>query len=274
MKTVIENRYALSIERSRPPSATLGAMLQASVNAVHAVRGASWISRFSRYALSICSAAAMLAGCGGQQLVSPLAGSPDLTSVGIAPGGITPDGIAPGYMKITFDVAAPLKYSKYQYQVIFDTTGSGKTPEVNNWLGYSFALETVRQRGAPTAHAIAFIRNRNRHVPPAQLLIGVTPRQFQFAANSNGAGTEFTILFQRSIFNAFERHRKSSTWLFNAFTNSESGFVDSMASCGTCFVSPKLSVDKTFDERILASKKPKGIEPSAKIVSVEFANNP
>jgi hypothetical protein len=221
-------------------------------------------SDFATYALSISVAAALLTSCGGQQLVGQLPGSANPGSVGIAP----------GYMKVTFDVAAPLKFSKYQYQVILNTTGDGKTPEANSWVGYSFALETNRQSGMPSAKAIAFIRNRNPHVPPAQFIIGVTPGQFDFTSNSNGNGTEFTIRFQRSIFNAFQHHTKSSTWLFNAFTNSESGFVDSMGSCGSCFVSPTLSVDKVFDEKFLASRKPKGIELSAKIVSVEFANNP
>lgn len=231
-------------------------------------------SGFASYALSISLTAALLASCGGQQLGSPLPGSANTDSVGIAPGGITSNGIAPGYMKIAFDVAAPLKFSKYQYQVILNTTGNEKTPEANSWVGYSFALETNRQRGVPSSDAVAFIRNRNPHVPPAQFIIGVTSRLFKFTANSNRTGTEFSILFQRSIFNAFERRKKSSTWLFNAFANSKSGFVDSMGSCGSCFVSPRLSVDKAFDEKIFASKKPKGIEPSAKIVSVEFANNP
>jgi hypothetical protein len=230
-------------------------------------------SGFASLALGTSLAAALFAGCGGQQLTSPLAGSANPDSVGISPGGITSDGIAPGYMKIKFDVAAPLKFSNYQYQVILNTTGSGKTPEAKSWAGFSFGLETNRRSGVPSADAVAFIRNKDPHLPPAQFIIAVTPRQFKFTANSNRAGTEFTILFQRSIFNAFER-LKSYTWLFNAFTNSESGFVDSMGSCGSCFVSPNLSVHKAFDERIFASSKPKGIEPSAKIVSVEFANNP
>jgi hypothetical protein len=230
-------------------------------------------SGFASYAVSVSVAAALLASCGGQQIVGSLPGSANPGAIGISPSDIASDDIAPGYMKIKFDVAAPVKFSKYQYQVILNTTGSGKTPEANSWAGYWFALETNRRPGAPSANAVAFIRSRNPHVPPAQVIIGVTPRQFKFTANSNGARTEFTILFRRSIFNAFER-RKKSTWLFNAFTNSKNGFVDSMGSCGSCFVSPKLSVDKAFDERIVASKKPKGIEPSAKIVSVEFANSP
>ena len=228
-------------------------------------------SDFAGDLLSISVAAALLASCGGQQLASPYVNP---GSVGISPGGVTSDGIAPGYIKINFDVEAPLKFSKYQYLVILNTTGNGKTPEANSWVGYSFALETNRQSGVPSAKAVAFIKNRDPHVPPAQFIIGVTPQQFRFTANSNRTGTEFTILFQRSIFDSFEHGRKNSNWLFNAFANGKNGFVDSMGSCGSCFVSPKLSVDKAFDEKILASAKPKGIEPSAKIVSVEFVNNP
>jgi len=227
-------------------------------------------SALASHALSISAFAALFVSCSGQQPASPLPGAANSASVGTA----SDDGIASGYMKIQFSVAGPLKFSAYQYQVILNTTGSGKTPEANSWVGYSFALETNRQSGVPSAEAVAFIRNDNPHVPPAQFVIGVTPRQFKFTASSNRAGTEFTIQFRRSIFNHFERGMKSSTWLFNAFTNSKSGFVDSMGSCGGCFVSPKLSVDKAFDEKILASSEPKGIEPSAKIVSVEFANNP
>jgi hypothetical protein len=228
---------------------------------------------FNRHALGICLAAAMLAGCAplpfdsAQGDTLPLSSFPGSSNLARAD-------IAPGYMKVSFEVAAPLQFSKYQYAVIFNTTGSGKTPESNSWAGYSFALQTNRQSGEPSAEAVAFVRSRNPHVPPAQFVIGTTPRQFTFTAYSNGAKTQFTILFQRSIFDAFERREKSSAWLFNAFSNSKNGFVDSMGSCGSCFVSPKLSVDQAFDKTIMASKKPKGIEPSAKIVSVEFANNP
>ncbi|MFY9665533.1 MAG: hypothetical protein WAK19_13905 [Candidatus Cybelea sp.] len=246
---------------------------QAHLAGVNTSRGTPWNRNFCTCAAGICSIVVILAGCGAQQQVSPSLGAPSSRSVGVAPNSLTQDGIAPGYMMITFDVAAALKFSKYQYQVIFNTTGSGKTPEANSWAGYSFALETNRHPGAPSAEAIAFIRSKDPHVPPAQLRIPTTPKQFKFTANSNGAKTEFTIRFQRSIFKT-SKGRMSSIWLFNAFTNSKSGTVDSMGSCSSCFVSPKLSVDKAFDQTIIALKKPKGIAPSAKIVSVEFANNP
>jgi hypothetical protein len=228
------------------------------------------ILNVSRFAFSVCAALAMLAGCGGSSSL----GGPVPASGIIGESYVSANGIEPGYMKVTFGVAAPLEFSKYKYLVILNTSRSGKTPEGNSWAGYSFALETNRQSGAPSAQVVAFIRGKNRHVPPAQEIVGTTPRQFKFVANSNGAGTEFSILFQRSIFSGFQRGRESRAWLFNAFSIGESKLVDSMGKCGSCFVSPKLPVYRAFDDTIVASTKPKGIDPPAKIVSIEFANNP
>lgn len=205
---------------------------------------------------------AILTGCGASgSSFNPGEGSP---------------GLAPGFMKVAFRVAAPLRFSKYRYLIIFNTSGSGSTPEANSWAGYSFMFETASRSGTPYAMPIAFVRNRNPHVPPAQVVLQTLPGQFAFTAKSDRNGSEFTILFARSIFSAKRAHEShtSDTWLFNAFSNSRNGFLDSMGSCGSCFSSPKLSADKAFDETVDASKKPKGIDPSAKIVSVEFANNP
>jgi hypothetical protein len=233
------------------------------------------VSIIGRYAFGACAVIATLSGCGGaNSYAGSLPGSPGVAPLSAALNAAASAGISPGYMRIKFDVAAPLEFSKYQYLIVLNTAGDGKTPEADGWAGYSFALETNRQRGAPSARAVAFVRNADPHIPPAQVLIATTPRQFRFNPNSNGSRTEFAILFQRSIFDAFERRRKSTTWLFNAFSENTSGFVDSMGSCESCFVSPKLSVDQGFDKTALASKRPKGIEKSAKIASVEFTNDP
>lgn len=137
-------------------------------------------------------------------------------------------------------------------------------------------LETGGKNNRPYATAIALIKNP-AHLPPEQVRIGTKPAQFSFTANSNGARTEFTILFQRSIFGGIPHQlRVTKSWRFNAFSydTSEHLIVDSMGRCAKCFTSPNLLVNEAFDKTIGASQKPSGIDPSAKIVSMGFTNNP
>ena len=197
-----------------------------------------------------------------------------------------PSVVQPGYVKVQFDVAAPLNFAKYQYSVVFNTSGNKLTPGANaqgaDWAAYSVMLEVAGSGGAPSAQVVAFVKHANPHIPPYVMTLATTPAQFEFNPNSNGAGTEFTILFQRSIFNQnlASSSPVAATWLFNAFTAQANGehqwsFVDSMGGrCANCFVSPKLPVDTAFERTVAATHKPQGIDPSAKIVDVKIVNNP
>ena len=191
-------------------------------------------------------------------------------------------GVPPGYMEVAFDVAGPLKFTKYQYLFVLNTSGNGLTPEASahqtNWQAYSFMLQASGNGGSPIARAIEFVKNpSNPKATPAFQPLITTPQQFAFTAKSGGAGTEFTILFQRSIFSngLAPQPPVATTWLFNAFTvpSSGSGTIDSMGSCPSCFASPKLPIGEVFAQTIPAAQK-HAIDPSAEIVSIAVANNP
>jgi hypothetical protein len=208
--------------------------------------------------VSLCACAALLAGCGGAPQSLPSQGS--------AP-------IQAGFMRATFHVAGPLDFAHYKYEIVFNTSGDGVTPEFGqrgSWAGYSDAFMTgVGKKGA-YVEVTQFVRNRNPHIPPTQVRLGVTPAEFQFNANSDGTNTAFTVTFERSILNSNDS-KVTNSWQFNAATIGEKGLADSMGSCATCFTSPKLSVNTMFHQTIDAAPRS---APSARIVDVEFANQP
>ena len=53
------------------------------------------------------------------------------------PPGLGAGGAPPGYVALTFDVAAPFNFSNYEYMFVFNTSGSGVTPSTDtfqtNW---------------------------------------------------------------------------------------------------------------------------------------------
>jgi hypothetical protein len=193
-------------------------------------------------------------------------------------------------MAVIFDVAAPFNFSNYQYMVVLNTTGSGVTPSTDtlqtNWAGYSFALVALGNGISSYAEPVQFVRNANPHISPAWLRLGTTPQQFSYNLDNNGTGTEFSILVQRSIFTGIASPSPSpsaspsNVWTFNAFTTQASPqgqwtFLDSMGAGGPVdpqFVSPKLCMTEQFDNTSYPLYQPS--DPSAQIVSIEFANNP
>jgi hypothetical protein len=246
------------------------------------------------YFLAFCVAALFATACGRQ--VTP------------NPPGTGPGGLLPGYTSIKFDVAAPFNFSSYQYTIVFNTTGSGITPETNtqqtNWAGYSYAIVAAGNGGSTNAYPIEYLRQAN--IAPAPLHIGTTPQQFQYNPNSNGTGTEFSVVFQRLVFTQGLQPSPSPSaspsskptvvgaastptptpvkvnWLFNAFTSQANAanqflFVDSMGTFGptdSTFVSPNLDMDTCFDIVVPAQSVSLQIDPPAQIESVEIANNP
>jgi hypothetical protein len=196
-------------------------------------------------------------------------------------------------MTVKFDVAGQFNFSSYQYWVIFNTSGNGKTPLTNpqqtNWAAFSSGTVTGGSGGATFANAVQFVKNSNPVIPPVFFHLGPTPQQFQYIANSNGTGTEFSITFQRSIFSNVQASPSPSPsplspiWQFNAFVTqatlqNQLVFLDSMGSGGptdVSFVSPQLDIRQCFDQTFFKQQdiNPPS-DPSAQIVSIEIANNP
>jgi hypothetical protein len=193
-------------------------------------------------------------------------------------------------MAVIFDTAATLNFSSYQYMVVLNTSGNGVTPSTDtlqtNWNGYSFALVALGNGISTFAEPVQFVHNANPHISPAWLRLGTTPEQFSYNLDNNGTQTEFSILAQRSIFKGIASPSPSPSaspsniWTFNAFvTQAQPGgqwyFLDSMGAGGPVdpqFVSPRLDMTQCFDNTYYAIFTPS--DPSAQIVTVEFANNP
>lgn len=218
------------------------------------------------------------------------------------PPGLGPGGTPVGFMSVKFDVAGQLNFSSYQYWIVFDTSGNGLTPDThpfqNNWAGYSAAIEVGGVGGGTSANTVQFIKNSNPAIPPHFQYLIVPGQQLQYTVNSNGTGTEFTVVFQRVIFNpapfVSPAPPFANVWRFNAFTTQASPqgqllFVDSMGAGGANdpqWNSPALLVtaptppppDPTpppaFDTVFTALSSGQQIDPAAQIMSIEIANNP
>jgi hypothetical protein len=205
------------------------------------------------------------------------------------PPGIGPGGAPEGYMSVFFDVSQPFNFSNYQYWFIFDTSGDGQTPSTqpfnNNYAGYWAAIEVLGNGGSTSVRAIRFIRSvTNPKIPPVPfVLAGVTPQQLQYNPNSNGTGTEFNVIFQRSIFLGGQSSPAplAANWTYNAFTTQGTYpaliFVDSMGAGGPGvpqYSSPVLPTYTCFDNTFTALSSGLQIDPPAQIMSVEIANNP
>jgi hypothetical protein len=204
------------------------------------------------------------------------------------PPGLGPGGAPPGYMAVFFNTAGAFNFTSYQYLIVLNTTGDGRTPSTDtlqtNWDGYSYAM-VARGNGASSyAQAIQFRRNpSNPHIPPAWLPLGTTPTTFSYNLNANGTGTEFSILAQKRVFSspAPSPTPTSNVWTFNAFVTQANNqgqwiFVDSMGAGGPVdpqFVSPRLDMTTCFDNTYYALNT-QVQDPAAEISSVEIANNP
>jgi hypothetical protein len=209
------------------------------------------------------------------------------------PPGLGPGGAPPGYLAVHFDTQSPFNFSNYQYMIVFNTTGSGVTPSTQtvqtNWAGFAFALMAYGNGINTAAQLVEFVRNANPHIPPTWLTLHTTPQQLNFNPNSNGAGTEFSMLAQRLIFKGIGSPAPSpaptstppNLWTFNAFVTQASNggtwqFYDSMGSGGVNppeFVSPTLNMETCFDNTYYATGYIPP-DPAAQIVSVEISNNP
>lgn len=221
--------------------------------------------------------AALIAACGRQ--VTP------------NPPGLGPGGAPPGYLAVHFDVAQPFNFSQYQYMVVFNTTGSGVTPSTQtfqtNWAGYSYALVAYGNGVASGARVVQYRPPQIGRGPPGYYILGPTPQQFSWILNSNGTGTEFSMLAQKVIFvspSPSPSTTPPSKWTFNAFTVGPGPFnaltfVDSMGAGAVGppeYVSPTLCMNQQFDTTFYPQAQGSHIppDPAAQIVSVEISNNP
>jgi hypothetical protein len=205
------------------------------------------------------------------------------------PPGLGAGGAPPGYVSIFFNVEAPFNFSNYQYVIVLNTTGDGRTPSTDtiqtNWDGYTYAIIAQGNAASTFAKPWLFVRsNQNPHIPPGLLPLGSTPQQFSYNLNANGTGTEFQILAQKRIFSATPGPSPmptSNVWTFNAFVTQANyagqwRFSDSMGAGGPIdpqFVSPPLDMLTCFDTTYFALD-PNISDPMAQIVSIEIANNP
>jgi hypothetical protein len=131
---------------------------------------------------------------------------------------VTPDrvngtaaGLAPGFMSFTFTVGAPFDFTDYQYAMVFDTAGAtgdtsqaGVTPlplgQNTNYAGYSFAIVVTSYGGLVQPELIQYIRPLSSSNVPIANTCSVSAGQLQLLQNTNGLNTQFTVIFQRTIF--------------------------------------------------------------------------
>jgi hypothetical protein len=183
--------------------------------------------------------------------------------------------VPPGYMRVTFAVAAPLDFSKSRYAVVFNTSGNGLTPEFGShvdWRAYTTEIRILPSGSGPNPEVLQYIPNADPNLPPAEVRLGVTPSEFRFNPNSDGTRTEFSVTFDRSIFKA-NSVTVSNDWRFNAYTSRDNGaFLDSMGRCAGCFQSPVLRVNAAFARTIAATSS--AAPRSARIAAVGFDNQP
>lgn len=208
------------------------------------------------------------------------------------PPGLGAGGAPLGYMAVFFNVAAPFSFSNYQYLLVLNTTGDGRTPSTDtvqtNWDGYSFAL-VARGNGISTyAEAVQFVRStQNPHVPPRWLTLGTTPQNFVYNLDANGTGTEFSILAQKRIFlgvspPAPSPSPTSNVWTFNGFVTQANAsgiwqFYDSMGPGGPIdpqYASPTLCMTEPFDTTFYPQGQYTPGDPAGQITTIEIANNP
>jgi hypothetical protein len=232
------------------------------------------VARRSLRFLCIALAAMLPAACGRQV-------SPD-------PVGIGPGGTSAGEIAAFFNVAAPFNFSKYQYWVVFDTSGNGGTPDTypwqNNYANYSIAVRVSGTGGSTLATPGVYLRNSGPGSPVNFQALKLPSQQFQYYFNDDGSGTQFEVIFSRAALVAAmgAGPPQSRTWTFNAFTTQgnlqgQATIIDSLGRGGAVnpqFPSPQLDTTQSFDVPLPALYSGNSIDPAAQITSAEIANNP
>jgi hypothetical protein len=114
-------------------------------------------------------------------------------------------GVIPGYVLVRFTMNAQLNFTNYNYDIVFNTSGAGGTPYANGpqtlYQNYSFAF-IVGGNGLTLGQPqlIQYV-SQGKGVPPRQINVPYVGQQVFFTQNSNGQGTQFSIMFSRALFN-------------------------------------------------------------------------
>ncbi len=198
-------------------------------------------------------------------------------------------------MRIRFDTQSPMNFNLYRYAIVFNTSGNGQEPFANAFttslLNYSFVWVVGSQGGssvAPTLEQIYPISNGIQST-----YVAVPPQAVQLILNSNGSNSEFTLQFQRALFNtipptasptptttslptAEPTTTAQSIWNINVFTIDNNNNILDAGGLGVSDTSFSLQVDTTMNvDNALPFRKAGATAPSdpaAQIIGGEVIN--
>lgn len=186
-------------------------------------------------------------------------------------------------MLLRFRVAGPLDFTRVRYVILFNTTGNGLVPYVSptSMANYSFAWVIGGSGGTAQPQLLQYFSG-----PAAGGLqtrpIVVPPQFAQLSITNGGAPGEFTLAFNRALFNAPSPtgQQLSPIWSVNFITTDLQGNpIDANGTTGISDVSfqtyARINTAQFADLRYF---KPAGSNavsnPSAAIAQNEIINNP
>jgi hypothetical protein len=212
-------------------------------------------------------------------------------------------------MSVKFNVVSGFNFQSDSYVVVFNTANPNDTNTVtpvaeavqNGFAGYSLAIAVGGTGGAVTAQAFYYYRPSSSSQYPQLFPLNPTQQQLIFNNNSNGAGTQFQVIFDRVIALANGPASPSASvspttvpsgvavtqyWTFNFFTVSGTlqqyeaaqnvTIIDSLGAAGpsdASYQSPLLNVATPFDTVFVTRTGNHPVIPDA-IAGGEIANNP
>lgn len=199
-------------------------------------------------------------------------------------------------MQVKFRTAQAMDFTNVRYWIAFNTSGTGTSPypkfcnQSQNYRDCSFEF-IVGGNGVNAAPLLAQIVRQNGPngtVVPVLQYLQYAPQDVIFNPNSNGQNTEFTITFNRLLFNGITlgspapapspTSSAQTIWFMNFFTtDTNNNPLDAAGTGGANDISFTFSVDTTanqdnqFTVPAGAVQAPSG---AAQIASGEVLNNP
>lgn len=144
-----------------------------------------------KFGFSILVMALIVSACGRQ--VTP------------NPHGVASNGIPAGFMQVKFRTAQPLDYANVTYDIVFNTSGVGKTPYPNcaqtNCQNYSFEFVVGGTGTSVSPVLLQYISQGTGNLAQVVQIVYIPGTDLIFNSNSNGQGNEFSITFNRGLFN-------------------------------------------------------------------------
>jgi hypothetical protein len=196
-------------------------------------------------------------------------------------------------MQVKFTTAAPMDFTNVQYVIMFNTSTQGGEPYangfLNNFANYSFAIVVGGNGTLSQVQVIQYVRSPGAGggTIATPQSIPYTPQQLQFNLNSNGQNTQFTVTFDRRLFNGIVATptpvagANPNLWFVNWFTTNGAGQpIDAPGIGGPqdtsfTFGAPGIDVSTSFDlQWVAAAGWPQVNPPSAKIAGGEVINSP